>query len=180
MGLSISSNRHTRSDPPFPPNGESYKEFTKCLTLIFTEAKLYPINNVAKGAPNLCGEPIVLFHLPSKEVPRGKMGRIVETIDQGISNRKGTHSTRRKNLPTTKWGKLNIATNTERNLGRVFTNDLKPTVERATQTTTSVSNSYSHFRVEPIQDSKSTTNGRRLVASLVIRNRHITGHPKSR
>jgi hypothetical protein len=93
MGLSISSNRHTRSDPPFPPNGESYKEFTKCLTLIFTEAKLYPINNVAKGDPNLCGEPIVLFHLPSKEVPRGKMGRIVETIDQGISNRKGTHST---------------------------------------------------------------------------------------
>jgi hypothetical protein len=57
--------------------------------------------NAAKGAPNLRGEAIALFHLPpeslstqkaesldqaSKEVPRGKMGRLVETIDLGIRN----------------------------------------------------------------------------------------------
>jgi hypothetical protein len=53
--------------------------------------------NAAKGALNLRGEAIASFHLPSKslsspeaefsdqahkEVPTGKMGRIVETIDQ--------------------------------------------------------------------------------------------------
>jgi hypothetical protein len=52
--------------------------------------------NTAKGAPNLRGEAIVLFHLPpeslstqkaesldqaSKEVPRGKVTRLVEVID---------------------------------------------------------------------------------------------------
>jgi hypothetical protein len=53
--------------------------------------------NAAKGALNLRGEAIAFFHLPSKslssqeveffdqarkEVPTGKMGRIVEAIDQ--------------------------------------------------------------------------------------------------
>ena len=53
--------------------------------------------NAAKGALNLRGEAIAFFHFPSeslssqeaefldqacKEVPRGKMGRIVEAIDQ--------------------------------------------------------------------------------------------------
>jgi hypothetical protein len=57
--------------------------------------------NAAKGAPNLRGEAIALFHLPpeslstqkaesldqaSKEVPRGKMGGLVEAIDLGIRN----------------------------------------------------------------------------------------------
>jgi hypothetical protein len=53
--------------------------------------------NAAKGALNVRGESIAFFHLPSKslsaqeaeffdqarkEVPTGKMGRIVEAIDQ--------------------------------------------------------------------------------------------------
>ena len=53
--------------------------------------------NAAKGVLNLSGEAIAFFHLPSKslsseeteffdqackEVPTGKMGRIVEVIDQ--------------------------------------------------------------------------------------------------
>ena len=55
--------------------------------------QIVSIKNTAKGAPNLRGEVIALFHLPpeslstqkaesrdqvSKEVPRGKMGRLVE------------------------------------------------------------------------------------------------------
>ena len=58
--------------------------------------QIVPSKNAAKGAPNLRGEAIVLLHLPpeslstqkaesldqaSKEVPRGKVGRLVEAID---------------------------------------------------------------------------------------------------
>ncbi len=63
--------------------------------------QIVSIKNVAKGAPNLRGEAIALFPLPpeslstqkaesldqvSKEVPRGKIGRLVEAIDLGIRN----------------------------------------------------------------------------------------------
>ena len=59
--------------------------------------QIVPSKNAAKGAPNLRGEAIAFFHLPPeslssqeaeyldqarKEVPRGKMGRFVEAIDQ--------------------------------------------------------------------------------------------------
>ena len=58
--------------------------------------QIVSIKNTTKGVPNLRGEAIALFHLPpeslstqkaesldqaSKEVPRGKMGRLVEAID---------------------------------------------------------------------------------------------------
>jgi len=59
-------------------------------------SQIVPSKNAAKGAPNLRGEAIALFHLPpeslstqkaesldqaSKEVPSGKVGRFVEAID---------------------------------------------------------------------------------------------------
>jgi hypothetical protein len=59
--------------------------------------QIVPDKNTAKRALNIRGEVIVLFHLPpeslspqktkspdqtSKEVPRGKMGRLVEAITQ--------------------------------------------------------------------------------------------------
>ena len=58
--------------------------------------QIVSIKNAAKGAPNLRGETIAFLHLPpeslstqkaesldqaSKEVPRRKMGRLVEEID---------------------------------------------------------------------------------------------------
>jgi hypothetical protein len=79
------------------PTEEAYKEFTKCLTLILTAAKLYPLKTLQRELLTY----VALFHLPpeslstqkvesldqaSKEVPRGKMGRLVEAIDLGIRN----------------------------------------------------------------------------------------------
>jgi hypothetical protein len=49
-------------------NGESYKEFTKCLTLILTES-----GSSQKTKP---------ADQTNKEVPRGKMKRIVTVITQ--------------------------------------------------------------------------------------------------
>ncbi len=61
--------------------------------------QIVSIKNNLKGVPNVRGEAISLFPLPpeslstqkaesldqaSKEVPRGKMGRLVEAIDLGI------------------------------------------------------------------------------------------------
>jgi hypothetical protein len=51
-----------------PPSEESYKEFTKCLTLILTVAHQYPVKTLQRE---------ILTY-----VANGKMGRIVEAIDQ--------------------------------------------------------------------------------------------------
>jgi hypothetical protein len=63
--------------------------------------QIVSIKNASEGAPNLRDESIALFPLPPeslstqktesldqvrKEVPRGKMGRLVEAIDLGIRN----------------------------------------------------------------------------------------------
>jgi hypothetical protein len=90
------------------PNGESYKEFTKCLTLILTVAKLYPVKKLQSELLTFVEVQLPFSSFPpnrsrhkkqnhlikrAKTFQRWKMGGSVEAIPSRIRNRKGTHTT---------------------------------------------------------------------------------------
>ena len=122
--------------------------------------QIVSIKNIAKGAINIRGEAIAFFHLPpeslssqeaesldqpSKEVPRGKMGRFVEAIN---SKQKRDTLNPRRNYPSlTRYEKLNTSINTGRYLGRLKYSQTSQS-QRTTQLILSHSNSYSLIQVQ--------------------------------
>ncbi len=60
------------------PNGESYKEFTKCLTLILTVAKLYPVKTLEREHLTYMAKQLPFFIFPPNRVRHKKENQLIK------------------------------------------------------------------------------------------------------
>ncbi len=107
------------------------KEFTKCLTLILTVAKLYPVKRY-KGTPNFCGEAMPFFIFPPNRCRHKKQLLLIKRAEKFQEGKwedlwkqslnvfeieRRTYNPRKKNLSLTKCVKG--TTNSQLYLGRL-------------------------------------------------------------
>ena len=59
------------------PNGESYKEFTKCLTLILTVAKRYPVKTLQRELLTFVAKQLPFFIFPPTRVRHKKQNHLI-------------------------------------------------------------------------------------------------------
>jgi len=166
-----------------PPCEEAYKEFTKCLTLILTAAKLYPLKTLQRELLTYVAKQVPFFLFPPNRCRHKKQNHLIKRakkFQEGKGKTCGSNRSRNSKLkratlnprrnypPLTKCGNQNISINMGRYLGLLKFSQTMPNLQM-TQDMLSTSVSYSLTQVQTMTVHRKW--------EMICRN---TGLPKSR